>query len=86
MVIHSMNKKDAKSERLNHILNLQTNDEKLLIEAINILKDNGSVEYAKNRAANMMAGAWKELDPVIPNSKAKKNIEQLSQYLIDRDI
>ncbi len=86
MVIHSMNKKDAKSERLNHILNLQTNDEKLLIEAINILKDNGSVEYAKNRAANMMANAWKELDPAIPNSKAKKNIEHLSHYLIDRDI
>jgi hypothetical protein len=34
----------------------------------------------------MMAEAWQELDPVIPNSKAKKNIEQLSHYLIDRDI
>ena len=43
MVIHSMNKKDASSERLNTILNLQTNDEKLLIEAIDILKNNGSV-------------------------------------------
>ena len=86
MVIHTMNKKDKSSERLNHILNLQTSDEKLLIEAINILIDNGSVTYAKNRAAQMMTDAWKELDPVIPDSKAKKNIEQLSKYLIDRDI
>jgi hypothetical protein len=54
MVIHSMNKKDASSDRLNSILNLQTNDEKLLIEAIDILKNNGSVQYAKDRAARMM--------------------------------
>jgi geranylgeranyl pyrophosphate synthase len=86
MVIHSMNKKDASSDRLNSILNLQTNDEKLLIEAIDILKNNGSVQYAKDRAARMMQDAWKELDPAIPNSKAKNNIEQLSHYLIDRDI
>jgi len=34
----------------------------------------------------MMQDAWKELDPAIPDSKAKNNIEQLSHYLIDRDI
>ena len=46
MVIHTMNKKDKSSERLNHILNLQTNDESLLKEAIEILINNKSVEYA----------------------------------------
>lgn len=86
MVIHTMNKKDKSSDRLNHILNLQTNDESLLREAIQILIDNKSVDYAQKRAAVMMEGAWKELDPVIPNSKAKTNIEQLSRYLIDRDL
>ena len=70
-----MNKKDKSSERLNHILNMQTNDEGLLIEAIEILKQNGSVEYAKERAAKMMGDAWQELSPKIPESKAKKNIE-----------
>jgi len=75
MVIHTMNKKDKSSERLNHILNLQTNDENLLIEAIEILKANKSVEYAKERAAKMMGDAWQELSPKIPESKAKKNIE-----------
>lgn len=86
MVIHTMNKKDKSSERLNHILNLQTSDESLLKEAIQILIDNKSVQYAQQRAATMMEGAWKELDPVIPASKAKTNIEQLSRYLIDRDL
>jgi geranylgeranyl pyrophosphate synthase len=58
MVIHTMNKKDKTSTRLNDILNLQTNDEKLLIEAIDILKNNGSVTYARERAAKMMKEAW----------------------------
>jgi geranylgeranyl pyrophosphate synthase len=37
MVIHSMNKKDRSSERLNFILNEKTNEEGLLLEAIKIL-------------------------------------------------
>lgn len=86
MVIHSINKKDKSSDRLNHILNLGTNDENLLREAIQILINNGSVDYAKNRAAKMMNEAWKELDPMIPSGKAKDNIAQLSRYLIDRDL
>ena len=86
MVIHSINKKDTTSERLSHILNLKTNDENLLKEAIQILIKNGSVEYAKDRAAKMMNQAWKELAPVIPNGRPKDNIEQLSQFLINRDI
>jgi geranylgeranyl pyrophosphate synthase len=34
MVIHSINKKDKSSQRLNHILGLNTNDEELIKEAI----------------------------------------------------
>ena len=86
MVIHSVNKKNKHSTRLSHILNLKTNDETLLKEAIDILIENGSVKYAMDRAAFMMNQAWKELDPVIPAGKAKNNIEQLSQFLINRSI
>lgn len=50
MVIHSMAKGDKSSKRLHHILGLKTNDEALLREAIGILIDNGSVEFAKRRA------------------------------------
>ena len=46
MVIHTMNKNDKSSQRLNQILNLQTDDVSLLKEAINILIDNNSVDYA----------------------------------------
>ena len=41
-----MNKNDKSSQRLNQILNLQTDDVSLLKEAINILIDNKSVDYA----------------------------------------
>jgi geranylgeranyl pyrophosphate synthase len=46
MVIHTMNKNDKSSDRLNHILNLQTDDVVLLKEAIQILIENKSVDYA----------------------------------------
>ena len=78
MVIHTMSKCDKSSQRLEHILNLQTNDETLLKEAINILKDNGSVEYAKKRAGEILGEAWLDLEKVLPESKVKKNIEELS--------
>jgi len=86
MVIHSVNKKDKSSERLNHILGLNTNDEELLKEAIRILIDNGSVKYAKDRASNLMEEAWRDLSKILPEGKAKGNIEQMSRYLIDRDL
>jgi hypothetical protein len=34
----------------------------------------------------MMEHAWKELSPNLPSGRPKENIEQLSRYLIDRDI
>jgi geranylgeranyl pyrophosphate synthase len=86
MVIHSINKQTSRSERLKHILDLKTNDEALLKEAIGILIDDGSVDFAKARAAQMMEKAWKELSPHLPDGEPKRNIEQLSRYLIDRDI
>ena len=45
MVIHSYHKGKNK-ERLVEILNMKTKDEKLIKEAISILRDNGSVKYA----------------------------------------
>jgi geranylgeranyl pyrophosphate synthase len=86
MVIHSMAKGDQSSSRLQHILGLKTNDEALLREAIGILIDNGSVEFAKRRARDMMDKAWTELSPQLPAGKPKDNIESLSRFLIDRDI
>lgn len=86
MVIHSMAKQDQSSKRLHHILGLKTNDEALLREAIDILIDNRSVEFAKRRAGEMMDSAWQELSPLLPPGKPKDNIESLSRYLIDRDI
>jgi geranylgeranyl pyrophosphate synthase len=62
MVIHSLNIKGSTAQRLNDILNLQTDDIALLREAIDILISNGSVDYAKDRAATMMSQAWIELE------------------------
>ena len=46
MVIHTMLRGDKSSERLREILDMKTSDEKILKEGIQILIENGSVEYA----------------------------------------
>lgn len=58
----------------------------MLLEAIGILEDNGSVKYSAEKAAQMVEEAWRELSPVIPEGKPKSNIEALSRFLIDRTL
>jgi geranylgeranyl pyrophosphate synthase len=86
MVIHSINMCSVSGNRLVEILNMHTNDENLIHEAIKILKDNGSIEYAKHRAADLLEEAWNELDQILPKSTPKTHLENLSKYLIDREL
>ncbi|MBU4245838.1 MAG: polyprenyl synthetase family protein [Nanoarchaeota archaeon] len=87
MIIHAL-KKATKEEkaRLIEILNMHTNDKKLIYEAIAIIKKYGSVEYAKNRAKEIVKDAWKDVDSVLPESKSKDVLSAFADYLIERDI
>ncbi len=86
MVIHSVNKKAPNSKRLEEILNLKTSDESLLREAIKILHDNGSIDYASEKAASLMKSAWSDVEKIITPSKAKEHLESLNSYLINRSL
>ena len=65
---------------------MKTEDEKLLQEAIDILYESGSIEYSENFAKNLLTKAWQDLEPSLPGCDAKLKLEELSEYLIDRDI
>lgn len=87
MVIHCFNnapQEDAK--RLKEILSLHTNDRELILEAIDILKRNGSIEFAKKKANQLITDAWAQVDPLLPNSPAKNKLKALVDYLIERDV
>lgn len=70
MVSYAYYKSDTISnkekERLLEILDMGTEDETILREAINILHKSGSVEYAEERARVMLENAWARLEKTIP--------------------
>ena len=76
----------TKKDRLVEILDMKTLEEKILQEAIDILHESGSVKYAETKARNLLEGAWGELEPSLPEGEGKKMLEELSLYLIDRNL
>ena len=87
LVIHTL-KKASKEDRtrLVEILNMHTRDRKLIKEALDILRKYGSVEYAKNFANNLVQRAWKEADPLLPESEAKGKMKEFTDFLVNREI
>ena len=77
---------DGEKERLVEILDMKTTDDELLREAISILRRSGSISYAEQQAKAMLGQAWKELAPTLPESEGKDMLEELSMFLIDREL
>ncbi|MBU0757439.1 MAG: polyprenyl synthetase family protein [Nanoarchaeota archaeon] len=86
LVIHTLDtapKKDTK--RLTEILNLHTNDKKLINEAIDIIKKHGAIDYAKKKAEKIITQSWKDVEPILPECKNKKILKELVDFLVDRE-
>lgn len=87
MVIHAMDKaSDSDKKRILEILCMHTEDKKTIAEAISIFAKYGSIDYAKNRARELVAGAWKDADAVLAPSEAKEKLRAFADYLIERDV
>jgi geranylgeranyl pyrophosphate synthase len=87
MVLHALehaNPKDKK--RLLDILNAHPSDEKTIREAITIIEKNGSMDYARKKAKELMEKSWKDVEGVLPESHAKRVMHAFAQFLINRDI
>jgi len=48
-----------------------TNDDEIIMEAIDILHKSGSIEYGFKKSKEMLNEAWSGLAPVLPESKTK---------------
>jgi geranylgeranyl diphosphate synthase type I len=87
MVIYTIKKANEKDRiRLLKILDTHTRDKKLIKEAIDILKKYDSIDYAKKIARELVSDAWKEIDPLLPESDAKRKLKSFAAFLIERDI
>jgi len=78
--------KPTDKKRLIKILDMHTTDQKLRDEAIRIMKKYNSIDYAKQRARNIVAESWKEVDRLLSPSDAKDKLKAFADYLIERII
>ena len=44
------------------------------------------MKYAKEVARDLVSQAWKEVDPLLPDSDAKNKLKAFADFLIERDI
>ncbi len=87
IVIHCLAKADKKdSDRLRAILLLHPTDQKVVDEAIAIVKKYNSIQYSATRAKEIVYEAWKELAPLLKPSKAKDTLKAFADYLVERSI
>ncbi|MBI4406597.1 polyprenyl synthetase family protein [Candidatus Micrarchaeota archaeon] len=86
LVIRALSKGGKEADRLREILAMHTNNEKLISEAIGIIKRAGAVEYARNKASQLVSQAWLELSPLLVASRAKDSLKAFADYLIKREI
>jgi len=87
MVIHTLRMASPEDrERLLTILDMHTRDEKLRMEAINIIKKYGSIEHAKKVAEKLLRESLDDVNRILPPSKAKDLLIGLTKYLIERKI
>ena len=87
MVLHTLkNGNEADPKRLLEILNSHPTDETIIREAIGIITKNGSIEYARAKAKELVEGSWKTVDTTLPPSRAKEILEAFAHYLINRKV
>ncbi len=78
------NKKDA--QRLLQILNSHTKNQLAIGEAISIIRGTDALEYSKEKARNLVMKAWTKFSKSLPESKAKKQLKEFADYLIEREV
>lgn len=87
MVVHSLNNGSATDkQRLIEILSSHTRDQKKINEAIEIIKANGSIDYAINYAREIVMKSKRKLQRIkFKNKKAAKILFDFADFFINRE-
>jgi len=72
------------ARRLLEILEMRTTDQNLLEEAVGIMREAGSLDYARTYARDLIEQAKAKLDAALPASKAKKLLLSMADFFIQR--
>lgn len=84
IAIHALrNSPDA--VRLEEILGLHTTDPAVLAEAVGIMEDAGSIDYARDYARDIIQESRGQLLEAVPGSKARDLLESMADFFVKRD-
>ncbi|MCR4335781.1 MAG: polyprenyl synthetase family protein [archaeon] len=87
IVIHSFSVITAdKKNKLAKILGAKKNSKAEIKEAILILENSGSIDYAKKFAKDIVVKSWSNLDKALADTDAKKMLKEFADYVIKREI
>lgn len=87
LVIYTLKKAEKRDKkRLLEILGKHTDDENEKREAISIIEKYGAIEWAKRLREKIVTEAWEKLKGVIGESKPKRKLKALIDFLIERKI
>ncbi len=85
MVIHALNALQAgRKNRLLGILNSKEKSANDVKEAIELIEDAGSVDYAKAIARRLIIDSWEKLGKKIPDSPSKVLLKEFADYMVER--
>lgn len=85
VVVHALqNLEGAKRERLIEILSNSETDPKVLAEAVDLMEESGSINYARNYAENLTSIAKNRMRDMLEPSDARDLLESMADWFVSR--
>ncbi|MFC4437140.1 MULTISPECIES: polyprenyl synthetase family protein [Natrialbaceae] len=87
LVIHAIDETDPEtSHRLQEILEDDENTDEEILEALSILEEADSIDYARERALELAAEARGEIDGLDFDPETTRKLDEFTEFVIDRDV
>lgn len=72
-------------ERLLDLLATRTEDPALLEEAVQIMRESGSIDFARSYARDLVLSAKNDLEGALPKTKARDLLLSMADFFVERD-
>ncbi|AXR81706.1 polyprenyl synthetase family protein [Natrarchaeobaculum sulfurireducens] len=87
LVIHAIRESEPEhAARLQEILAADTNTDEEVLEALSIIDDAGSIDYARDRALALAAEARESIADLDLEETAYEELQEFTEFVIDRDV
>ncbi|WP_255191597.1 polyprenyl synthetase family protein [Natronobeatus ordinarius] len=87
LVIHALAESDPDdARRLQEILAADENTDEEILEALTILEETGSIEYARERALELAAEAREEIRELEFDPDVTRRLAEFTEFVVERDV